>query len=62
MLKEGGFEPKLYILDNEISQEFNNAIETNQMEFQLVLPNDHRRNVAKKTIQTTSSQSYVARM
>ena len=50
-LKEGRFEPKLHILDNEISQEFKQAIKANQMEFQLVPPNDHRRNIAEKAIQ-----------
>ena len=50
-LKEDGFEPKLHILDNEISQEFKNAIKANQMKFQLVPPNDHRRNIAEKAIQ-----------
>ena len=41
----------MHILDNKISQEFKNAIKANQMKFQLVPPNDHRRNVAKKAIQ-----------
>ena len=41
----------MHILDNEISQEFKNAIKTNQMKFQLVPPNDHRRNIAEKAIQ-----------
>ena len=47
-LKEGGFEPQMHILDNEISQDFKNAIKTNQMKFQLVPPNDHRSSVALK--------------
>ena len=50
-LKEGGFEPKIHMLDNKISQESKNAIKANQMTFQLVQPNDHRRNIAEKAIQ-----------
>ena len=50
-LHERNIQPKLHVLDNEISQEFKNAIKANQMKFQLVPPNDHRRNVAEKAIQ-----------
>ena len=45
-LEESKIRPKIQILDNEISQEFKNAIKANQMTFQLVPPNDHRRNIA----------------
>ena len=41
----------MHILDNEISAEFKKAIETNGMKYQLVPPNNHRRNVAEKAIQ-----------
>ena len=50
-LHEREIEPEMHILDNKISQEFKNAIKANQMKFQLVPPNDHRRNVAEKAIQ-----------
>ena len=50
-LRDSKIEPKMHILDNEISQEFKNAIKANQMKFQLVPPNDHRRNIAEKAIQ-----------
>ena len=50
-LHERDIRPKMHVLDNEISQEFKNAIKANQMKFQLVPPNDHRRNVAEKAIQ-----------
>ena len=50
-LHDSKIESKMHILDNEISQEFKNAIEANQMTFQLVPPNDHRRNIAEKAIQ-----------
>jgi len=51
-LKKAGMEPKMHILDNEISREFKEAIENNNMKYQLVPPNDHRHNVAEKAIQT----------
>ena len=50
-LEESKIRPKIQILDNEISQEFKNAIKANQMTFQLVPPNDHRRNIAEKALQ-----------
>ena len=50
-LKEGGIEPNLHILDNEISTEYKDAIAENQMKFRLVPPHDHRRNIAEKAIQ-----------
>ena len=50
-LKEAGIEPKMHILDNEISTEFKKAIKLNKMTYQLVPPHDHRRNVAEKAIQ-----------
>ena len=49
-LKEGGLEPKMHILDNEILQEYKEAIEEHGMKFQLVPSNNHRRNIAKKAI------------
>ena len=50
-LEEGGIKPNFHILDNEISGEYRDAIKENQMKFQLVPPNDHRRNIAEKAIQ-----------
>jgi len=51
-LKEKGIKPSLQILDNECSSEYKQAIKENHMTYQLVPPNDHRRNVAEKAIQT----------
>ena len=45
------FEPEMHILENEASQEFKNAIKSNQMKFELFPSNDHRRNVAEKANQ-----------
>ena len=50
-LKSAGFEPKMHILDNEISAGYKEAIRKNGMKYQLVPPNDHRRNSPEKTIQ-----------
>ena len=51
-LNEKGIFPTKHILDNECSAEYKNAILDNKMTYQLVPPNDHRRNVAEKAIQT----------
>ena len=51
-LHEKNINPTLHILDNECSAEYKEVIERNGMKFQLVPPNDHRRNVAEKAIQT----------
>ena len=50
-LEEGGVKPNFHILDNEISGEYRDAIRENKMKFQLVPPNDHRRNIAEKAVQ-----------
>ena len=50
--KEKNLIPTMHILDNECSAEFKEAIEKNKMKYQLVPPNDHRRNIAEKAIQT----------
>ena len=47
-LKEAGVCPTKHILDNECSKEFKKAIHENKMTYQLVPPNDHRRNVAER--------------
>ena len=50
-LAAAGIEPKMHVLDYECSAEFKKAIIKNGMKYQLVPPNDHRRNVAEKAIQ-----------
>ena len=50
-IHNAGIRLKIHILDNEISAEFKEAIKANDMTYQLVPPNDHRRNVAEKAIQ-----------
>ncbi|KAL7530484.1 hypothetical protein ACHAXR_003518, partial [Thalassiosira sp. AJA248-18] len=51
-MKAGGLGIKLHILDNEISAEYKEAIKENRATHQLVPPGDHRRNMAKRAIQT----------
>ena len=43
--------PSIHIVDNEYSADFKKAITSNHMKYQLVPPNDHRRNAAEKAIQ-----------
>ena len=51
-LRSAGIAPKQHILDNKCSNNFKEAIKTNNMTYQLVPPHDHRRNKAEKAIQT----------
>ncbi len=51
-LRSAGIAPKQQILDNKCSNDFKEAIKTNNMTYQLVPPHDHRRNKAEKAIQT----------
>eukprot|EP00804_Cyclotella_cryptica_P020425 CCRYP_014405-RA/>CCRYP_014405-RA protein AED:0.11 eAED:0.09 QI:0/-1/0/1/-1/1/1/0/940 len=47
-----GLSPKRQVLDNEASAAYKQAILDSGMTYQLVPPDDHRRNVAEKAIQT----------
>ena len=47
-LKEAKIEPKICILDNECLGEYKKAMQKNGIKYQLVPPNDHRRNIAEK--------------
>ena len=47
-MKEKRIHPTMHILNNECSAEFKDTIKENKMKYQLVLPNDHRRNMAEK--------------
>ena len=47
-LHENNTKPSLMILDNECSQDMKQAFKLNEMRFQLVPPQDHRRNAAEK--------------
>ena len=51
-MKACNITPRHQVLDNEISAAYRDAITTSGMTYQLVPPYDHRRNIAKKAIQT----------
>ncbi len=50
-LCSAGVTPKMHILDNECSAEFKERIKSNNMQYQLVPPHNHRRNIAEKAVQ-----------
>ena len=51
-LKAAGIKPKKHVLDNEVSNEYKQAIKENGMEFKLVPKGKHRRNIAERATQT----------
>eukprot|EP00804_Cyclotella_cryptica_P019412 CCRYP_006613-RA/>CCRYP_006613-RA protein AED:0.27 eAED:0.27 QI:0/-1/0/1/-1/1/1/0/573 len=51
-MKACGIQPTRQVLDNEISAAYKLAITESGMTYQLVPPDDHRRNIAEKSIQT----------
>eukprot|EP00804_Cyclotella_cryptica_P001885 CCRYP_007356-RA/>CCRYP_007356-RA protein AED:0.20 eAED:0.20 QI:0/-1/0/1/-1/1/1/0/768 len=51
-MKACGIHPTRQVLDNEISATYKLAITASGMTYQLVPPDDHRRNIAKRAIQT----------
>jgi len=44
--------PKIFILDNEISTDMKSALKEHDFQYQLVPPDNHRRNAAERAIQT----------
>ena len=51
-LASAGIEPKISILNNEISNEYKQTLQSKNITFQLVPPHIHRRNAAERAIQT----------
>ena len=51
-LELAGFKPMLHILDNEASAAFKTFLAQQKVDFQLVPPQNHRRNAAERAIQT----------
>ena len=49
---KAGVKPKVWVLDNEISQEFKKALTAQQTDFQLVPPKTHRSNAAEHAVDT----------
>ena len=56
-LNERGIKPTIHILDNRCSAEFKTLVNENEMKYQSVPPNDHRRNVAEKKNNTNFQRS-----
>ena len=54
-LKRTGFQPKHHVLDDKASTELKQTIKDNGMTYQLVPPDDHRRNINERSIQTAKS-------
>ena len=51
-LQQSGVTPDMFILDNEISNDFKNALNKYTITYQLVPPAQHRRNAAERAIRT----------
>ena len=51
-LVQRGYSPTLHILDNEVSQTIKQYDTNNKIDYQLVPPNNHRRNIAERAIRT----------
>ena len=51
-MKTQGIVPTHQVLDNEISKAYKTEIQATGMTYQLVPPDDHRRNISEKAIQT----------
>ena len=51
-LRKGGNEPKLYIIDNEVSNELKQSMNKNEVKYQLAPPYMHRTNAAERAIRT----------
>jgi len=56
-LKTAGIKPKKHVLDNECAADFKEAIQENDMEYELVPKGQHRRNIAERAIQTWKSHA-----
>ena len=54
-MQQAGLSVKKHILDNEASAIYKDAIKTNHVTHELVPPNNHRRNVAERAIQTAKN-------
>ncbi len=49
-LQSAGIQPKMHLLDNKCSVDCKERIKFNNMKYQLVTPQDHRRNIAETAI------------
>ena len=51
-LTKHGHETKMFVLDNEFSSKLKDTLKNNNLKYQIVPPNIHRRNAAECVIQT----------
>ena len=51
-MRQQGITPAHQVLNNEVSQTYKNYIRDSGISYQLVPPDDHRRNIAERAIQT----------
>jgi hypothetical protein len=51
-MQKAGIVPKHQVLDNQASAAYKKAIDDSDMTYELVPPDNHQRNMAKKAIQT----------
>ena len=51
-MRQQGITPAHQVLDNKISQTYKDEIRESGMSYQLVTPDDHRRNIVERAIQT----------
>jgi hypothetical protein len=56
-LCSAGIQSKLHLLDNECLTKFKERIKSNDMEYQLVPPHDHRQNIAETAIKIFKAHS-----
>ena len=54
-IKEGGLSVEKHILDNKISNNYKEAIKANNVDYELVPPANHQRNVVERAIQTAKN-------
>ena len=55
MFKKAAAAPTIYVMDNEISKDLMEALEEQNVRYQLVTPYKHRNNIAERAIQTYKS-------
>jgi hypothetical protein len=58
-LKTKGIQPKKQMLDNEAPRDYLDTIKEQGLEWELIPPHNHRRNVAKRAIQTAKGHIIV---
>ena len=58
--RKRGLTPKLYIVDNEVSEDLNNYFEDSEIRFQLLPPHMHRINDAERAVRKFNNHFFFA--